>query len=124
MKTIGVIGGSSDVATAEYYKLINAGIKARLGGSHTAEMIINSMDFGEVERLVTGNLWEEGEQYVNNHAKALERGTYSLCPAIESRSHHRVQYTCCPILQNSLSSQQFITCYLRYLRTDRHWTAF
>ena len=76
MKTIGIIGGSSDVATIEYYRLINAGVKARLGKYHTAEVIINSMDFGEVERLVTGNLWQEGETYVHHHAKALERGTY------------------------------------------------
>ena len=76
MKTIGIIGGTSDVATGEYYRLINAGIKARLGGYHTAEMIINSMDFGEVERLVTGNLWQEGETYVHRHAKALDRGKY------------------------------------------------
>ncbi len=74
MKTIGIIGGSSDVATAEYYKLINAGIKQRLGGYHTAEVIINSMDFGEVERLVSGDLWEEGEAYVHRHAEALVRG--------------------------------------------------
>ena len=78
MKTIGMIGGSSDVATVEYYKLINAGIKRRLGGHHTAEMIINSLDFGEVERLVNGNLWTEGEEYVNRHAKALARGTYII----------------------------------------------
>lgn len=76
MKKIGIIGGSSDVATVEYYKIINAGVKARLGGHHTAEIIINSMDFGEVERLVSGNLWEEGENYVNSHAKALARGMY------------------------------------------------
>lgn len=78
MKTIGIIGGSSDVATVEYYKLINAGVKARLGGYHTAEIIINSMDFGEVERLVSGNHWEEGEEYVNRHAKALQRGKHPV----------------------------------------------
>lgn len=79
MKIIGIIGGCSDVATVEYYKLINAGVKARLGGYHTAEVIINSLDFGEVERLVNGNLWEEGENYVNRHAKALERGMSIPC---------------------------------------------
>ena len=80
MKTIGIIGGSSDVATVEYYKLINAGVKARLGDYHTAEMIINSMDFGEVRRLVSGDLWEEGEAYVHRHAKALEKGMFSCNP--------------------------------------------
>lgn len=80
MKTLGILGGSSDVATVEYYKLINAGIKARLGGHQTAEIIINSMNFGEVERLVSGDLWEEGQDYVNRHAKALERGTCFVWP--------------------------------------------
>ena len=76
MKTIGIVGGSSDVATIEYYKLINAGVKGRLRRHHTAEIIINSMDFGEVERLVSGNLWDESENYVNSHAKALTRDMY------------------------------------------------
>ena len=95
MKTLGIIGGSSDVATVEYYKLINAGIKARLGGYHTAEMIINSMDFGVVERLVTGNLWEEGENYVNSHAKALERGMYffDVGSSISTPLHRALQVT-------------------------------
>ena len=111
MKTIGIIGGSSDVATVEYYKIINAGIKARLGGYHTAEMIINSMDFGEVERLVTGNLWEEGEEYVNSHAKTLERGTHSQKLATKSCFRHCSLHNCPLILQKRARSFLNIACH-------------
>lgn len=81
MKTIGIIGGSTDVATMEYYKLINAGIRERLGGNHTGEIIINSMDFAQSARFVNGGLWEEGGRYLNRKALSLERAgaDFILC---------------------------------------------
>jgi aspartate racemase len=81
MKTIGIIGGSTDVSTAEYYKLINAGIRQRLGGVHTGEIIINSMDFAQSLRLIDGGLWEEGGKYLNGKALSLERAgaDFILC---------------------------------------------
>jgi aspartate racemase len=81
MKTIGIIGGSTDVSTVEYYKLINAGIRQRLGGFHTGEIIINSMDFAQSARLVNGGLWEEGGKYLNGKALSLERAgaDFILC---------------------------------------------
>jgi aspartate racemase len=73
MKTIGIIGGSTDVSTAEYYKLINAGIRERLGGFHTGEIIINSMDFAQSVRFVEGRLHDEAAVYLNGKALSLER---------------------------------------------------
>jgi aspartate racemase len=49
MKTIGLIGGMSWESTAVYYRLINEGIKARLGGLHSARCVLYSVDFGEIE---------------------------------------------------------------------------
>jgi aspartate racemase len=73
MKTVGLIGGSTDVATAEYYRLINTGLNKRRGGHNTGEIIINSMDCGQSVRFVKGGLWEEGAKYVNGKALSLER---------------------------------------------------
>ncbi|CAL5870367.1 uncharacterized protein PFLUO_LOCUS4603 [Penicillium psychrofluorescens] len=81
MKTIGIIGGSTEVATAEYYKLINLGINKRLGGFNTGEIIINSMNFDKSAHYVQGELWEEGGKYLQGKALSLERAgaDFFLC---------------------------------------------
>jgi aspartate racemase len=73
MKTIGIIGGSTDVSTAEYYKLLNAGLNKRRGGFNTGEIIINSMDFGHSARFSQEGLWEDAGKYLNGKALSLER---------------------------------------------------
>jgi aspartate racemase len=73
MKTVGLIGGSTDIATAEYYRLLNTGFNKRRGGHNTGEIIINSMDCGQSVRFVKGGLWEEGAKYLNSKALSLER---------------------------------------------------
>ena len=73
MRTIGIIGGSTNVATAVYYDLINAAVKKRLGGFHTAKIIINSMDLAASVHYVHGGLWEEGSVLLNEMALSLER---------------------------------------------------
>ena len=87
MKTIGIIGGSSPVATIEYYKLINAGIQKRLGGVASGEIIINSMNFGEVYRIVSNNQWEEGTAYLNVKAKSLERAGADFIISVSNTWH-------------------------------------
>lgn len=81
MKTIGIIGGTTDVATAEYYRLINTGLNKRRGGYSTGEIIISSMDFGESVRFIKGDLWDEGAKYLNAKALGLERAgaDFILC---------------------------------------------
>ena len=51
MLTIGLLGGMSWESTAEYYRLINQGVRARLGGTHSARMVLLSVDFAEIEVL-------------------------------------------------------------------------
>jgi aspartate racemase len=89
MKTIGIIGGSTDVATAEYYKIINAETNRRIGGHHTAEIIINSMNFAMSAYYVNNALWEEGGRYLRGKALSLERAgaDFVLCV---SNTWHRV----------------------------------
>lgn len=63
-KTIGLLGGSSDQATAEYYRLLNAGVNKRLGGWHIAETLIAGMNFGNIEHFVRFGLWQECQDYM------------------------------------------------------------
>jgi aspartate racemase len=58
MKTIGLLGGMSWESTLGYYKIINEGVKKKLGGLHSAEIAMYSVDFEPIEKLQhTGN-WE------------------------------------------------------------------
>jgi aspartate racemase len=58
MKTLGIIGGMSWESTAEYYRLINEGVRTRLGGLHSAELLIKSVDFHPVEQLQVRGDWQ------------------------------------------------------------------
>lgn len=89
MKTIGILGGSSDVATVEYYKIVNATVKARLGGRNTGEIVMVSMNFGEVDRIVNGDLWDEGTAYFREKAERIEsaRADFIICV---SNTLHRI----------------------------------
>lgn len=73
MKTIGLIGGSTDVATVEYYKLINANVRERLGGYHTGKIIINSMDVAASVYFVKGERWDEGGEHLREIVQSLDR---------------------------------------------------
>ena len=57
MKTIGLLGGMSWESTATYYREINEGIKARLGGLHSAKIALYSVDFEEIEKLQHAGDW-------------------------------------------------------------------
>lgn len=59
MKKIGLIGGMSWESSLEYYKIINETIKLKLGGLHSAECLMYSVDFQEIESLQHQNKWEE-----------------------------------------------------------------
>lgn len=58
MKTIGLLGGMSWESTIPYYRLINEGIKARLGGLHSASLLLHSVDFHEIEACQSAGEWE------------------------------------------------------------------
>lgn len=87
MKTVGIIGGSTDLATAEYYKLINAHIRAKLGGFNTGEIIINSMNFERSAHFVTNDLWDEGAEYLHGKALSLERAGADFIICVSNTWH-------------------------------------
>jgi aspartate racemase len=74
MKTIGLIGGMSWESTVEYYRIINQEVSRRLGGFHSAEILMFSVDFGEIESLMREGRWEEIGSRVATIAKTLENG--------------------------------------------------
>jgi aspartate racemase len=89
MKTIGIIGGSTDIATVEYYNLINKHVREELGGLHTGEIIINSMDLARSAHYVQNELWDEGAEYLHTKAQSLERAGADLIICV-SNTWHRV----------------------------------
>ncbi|MFF2115867.1 aspartate/glutamate racemase family protein [Kitasatospora sp. NPDC058184] len=72
MKTIGLIGGMSWESTAEYYRLLNRLTRERLGGLHSARLVLYSVDFAQIERLQTAGRWEEAGEVLADAARSLE----------------------------------------------------
>ena len=72
MKTIGLIGGMSWESTIPYYRLINEAVRERLGGLHSARIILYSVDFHEIERLQETGEWETAGALLAGIAQTLE----------------------------------------------------
>ena len=72
MKTLGLIGGMSWESTVPYYRLINEGIKAHLGGLHSAKLVLYSVDFAEVEQLQSAGCWQEAGEMLAQAAESLQ----------------------------------------------------
>ncbi|MCF7924429.1 MAG: aspartate/glutamate racemase family protein [Candidatus Izimaplasma sp.] len=73
MKTIGLIGGMSWESTLDYYKIINEQTKRILGGSNSAKILIDSLNYYELETLFSSNDWEKIAQIIIHSAKGLEQ---------------------------------------------------
>lgn len=74
MKTIGLIGGMSWESTLGYYKEINEGVKQRLGGLHSAKIVLHSVDFQPIEQLQHRGDWAGTADILIDAAKSVEAG--------------------------------------------------
>ncbi len=74
MKTIGILGGMSAASTQLYYAKLCELVRERLGGLHSPELLIRSLDFAAIEALQMSDDWEEAGRVLNANALALERG--------------------------------------------------
>ena len=74
MKTIGLIGGMSWESTSEYYRLINEDVRARLGGHHSAKIVLISVDFAEIEALQHAGRWDEAGAQMAAAARQVTAG--------------------------------------------------
>jgi aspartate racemase len=73
MKTIGMIGGMSGESTVVYYDTINALVRKRLGGLHTARCALYSVDFGEIHELQHAGDWNTLERRMIDAGRAVQR---------------------------------------------------
>ncbi len=97
MQTIGLIGGMSWESTAQYYSLINQGVRARLGGSHSARILMDSLDFGPADAMLQAGDWAGLGDMLASSARNLVAGgadfivlatntMHRLAPEIEAAS--------------------------------------
>ena len=89
MKTIGLIGGMSWESTVTYYQVINEAVKRRLGGLHSARILLYSVDFEEIEKCQSAGEWEKSGEILAGAARALERGG-AECVVICTNTMHKV----------------------------------
>ncbi len=73
MKVIGMLGGMSWESTASYYAALNEGVKQRLGGLHSAKIVLYSVDFSEIETLQHRGDWDATAELLAEGAQAIER---------------------------------------------------
>jgi aspartate racemase len=73
MRTLGVIGGMSWESTAVYYRLLNQGVATRLGGLHSAPLLLHSVDFAQVAVLQSGGSWADAGDMLAASAQGLQR---------------------------------------------------
>lgn len=74
MKTIGLIGGMSWESSLLYYRMINEGVKQRLGGLHSAQLLMYSVDFAPIEALQHTGDWDGAAEILADAARRLENG--------------------------------------------------
>lgn len=72
MKRLGLVGGISWTSTVDYYRYINEGINARLGGLNFAECIVYSLNFNDFQRNNTEGNWEESRKLLQHACEQLE----------------------------------------------------
>jgi hypothetical protein len=99
-KTIGLIGGMSWESTVTYYRLVNETIQERLGGLHSAKLVLYSVDFHEIERLQHAEDWDAAGALLAAAARSLQAAGAarpSACLARSSRWNNPSTATDCTI---------------------------
>lgn len=98
MKTIGLIGGMSWESTVPYYQVINETVKEKLGGLHSAQCILYSVDFAEIEACQASGDWDRSAVILGQAAMALEKAgadfivictntMHKVAPQIQAQIH-------------------------------------
>jgi amino-acid racemase len=87
MKRIGLLGGMSWESSAEYYRLINEAVRDRLGGLHSADCMLRSVDFVEVEHLQRTGDWNQAGELLAAEATALEAAGAELLVLCTNTMH-------------------------------------
>jgi aspartate racemase len=102
MKTIGLLGGMSWESTIPYYRIVNETVRARLGGLHSAQIVLYSVDFHSIEILQRAGRWQEAGEALTRAGVALQRAGAD-CLVLCTNTMHKVaaqieQATSIPLL--------------------------
>lgn len=89
MRKIGVLGGMSWESTAEYYRLLNEGVRDRLGGLHSARLVLSSVDFAPIEEMQQSGDWKASGDVLAEEARALRAAGAELI-VIATNTMHKV----------------------------------
>ncbi|MEO6280454.1 aspartate/glutamate racemase family protein [Roseateles sp.] len=73
MRTLGILGGMSWESTQHLYALINRGVAARLGGLHSAQLLLHSVDFAQIVALQSAGDWAEAARVLGEAGAGLKR---------------------------------------------------
>jgi len=87
MRRIGLLGGMSWESSAEYYRLVNEATRARLGGLHSADCVLRSVDFAAIEELQRAGAWDEAGRRLACEAQALAAGGAELLVLCTNTMH-------------------------------------
>ena len=117
MKTVGLIGGMSWESTVTYYQIINETVKERLGGFHSAKILLYSVDFAEIEAYQASGEWDKSAQVLAQAAENLEKAgadfivictntMHKVVPQMQERIHipilHIAQATAAELLKQNI----------------------
>ena len=91
MRTIGLLGGMSWESSAEYYRQVNELVRARLGGLHSARVVLDSFDFADVERLQAAGDWDRAGDLLAERARAVESAGAELIALCTNTMHQVVE---------------------------------
>ncbi|MBL4856040.1 MAG: aspartate/glutamate racemase family protein [Idiomarina sp.] len=89
MKTVGIIGGMSWESTSTYYRRLNQLVNERLGGLHSAELLLASVDFAPIEKMQSQGDWDAAAQALIGKARQLESAG-AECIVIATNTMHKV----------------------------------
>ena len=89
MMRIGLLGGMSWESSAEYYRLVNEAARERLGGLHSADCVLRSVDFAAVEELQRAGDWDAAGRLLADEARALAAAGAELL-ALCTNTMHKV----------------------------------
>ena len=118
MKTIGLIGGMSWESTVTYYQIVNEVVKEKLGGLHSAKVLLYSVNFAEIEAYQANGQWDESAEVLAQAAENLEKAgadfvlictntMHKVAPQVQSRIHiplvHIAEATADALKENHIS---------------------
>ncbi|WP_017348681.1 aspartate/glutamate racemase [Pantoea sp. A4] len=94
MKTLGLLAGMSWESTIPYYRLINEGIKQRLGGLHSAQLLMHSVDFHQIEACQASGEWHKAGEILAQAARGLQQAGAEgmvLCTNTMHKVAHQIE---------------------------------